>query len=383
MIKHIQWILILSILGIVSACSETPQTENQELESRLSKDAFLIESKSTFCPDKRVCVWTVEWDSMGTLIGEVSDEQAFIHLKEYCAQYEYPFNVALLPDASIKEPFGLIKVSVAQIRSKPKHSSELLTQALLGHPAKVIKQENDWLYVQLFDGYLGWIETLSFQAMSNADFDAWNNSNRALVLDKFIPVYNEDDLVVNELVAGNIVQLSDNNKIVLPDNQSGYSPDLNYISINEWGEAIFDIDQMIETAKGYMGIPYVWGGTSSKGFDCSGFTKTAFLLNGIQLPRDASQQVHCGTLIDDSKQFDLLEVGDLLFFGRKATDEKAEKVTHVGIYLGEGSFIHASGEVRIQSLFKESPDFAPNRYDTYLRAKRITADCIGTYQQKL
>ncbi len=383
MIKRIQWILILSIIGIASACNETPESENQHTEFRLSKDSFLIESTSTFCSDKRVCVWTVAWDSLGTLKGEVSDEDAFNHLKAFCAQYEYPFNVELLPDASIKEPFGLIKVSVAQIRSKPKHSSELLTQALLGHPAKIIKQENDWLYVQLFDGYLGWIESLSFQAMSNSDFDAWNNSDRVLILDKFAPLYNEAGLVVNELVAGNIIQLSDNNKIILPNNQTGYSPNLNYIPINQWGEAIFDIDRMIETAKGYMGIPYVWGGTSSKGFDCSGFTKTAFLLNGIQLPRDASQQVHCGTLIDDSKQFDLLEAGDLLFFGRKATDEKAEKVTHVGIYLGDGSFIHASGEVRIQSLFKERPDFAPNRYETYLRAKRITTGCIGTYQQKL
>jgi cell wall-associated NlpC family hydrolase len=108
----------------------------------------------------------------------------------------------------------------------------------------------------------------------------------------------------------------------------------------------------------------MWGGTSIKAMDCSGFTKTAFYLNGVILERDASQQAKTGEDVDISEGFDNLQKGDLLFFGSKATQERGERITHVGIYMGNGEFIHSATSVRINSLI-------PDAYNYYEGSTRL------------
>ena len=120
-----------------------------------------------------------------------------------------------------------------------------------------------------------------------------------------------------------------------------------------------------------MGIPYLWGGTSSKGLDCSGFSKTVYYANGIILPRDASQQVFSGDLVDTENDFENLQKGDLLFFGFSTDGNKKERITHVAIYIGNKNFIHASGKVKINSIDKNSEIFDEFRLKTFIRAKRI------------
>jgi len=130
---------------------------------------------------------------------------------------------------------------------------------------------------------------------------------------------------------------------------------------------------ILATAQEYIGRPYLWGGTSGKGMDCSGFTKTVFYLNGVQLARDASQQVRTGNEIKTDATLKNLVPGDLLFFGRKATAEKKERITHVGIYMGKGEFIHSSGDagVKIESLVKGASNFNKKRLDSFVKAKRM------------
>ena len=101
-----------------------------------------------------------------------------------------------------------------------------------------------------------------------------------------------------------------------------------------------------------LGVPYLWGGTSPKGNDCSGFTKTVYLMNGFVIPRDASQQVTAGKIVDENLKFEGLEKGDLMFFGTPAKDGKKQRVTHVGIWLGngKGEFIHSASNVHLSSV---------------------------------
>jgi cell wall-associated NlpC family hydrolase len=141
---------------------------------------------------------------------------------------------------------------------------------------------------------------------------------------------------------------------------------------SEWITALNPSEEnLIKTSKSLMGLPYLWGGTSPKGVDCSGYTKTIYFLNGIIIPRDASQQVHTGKLVDSTRNFENLIPGDLLFFGRVATDSTSERVVHVGMWIGNHQFIHSSGNVHISTFDTTATDFDEANYDRYLRTKRL------------
>ena len=123
-------------------------------------------------------------------------------------------------------------------------------------------------------------------------------------------------------------------------------------------------------AKRFLGIPYLWGGTSTKGFDCSGLVQRIFFIEGIELPRDSDQQALIGERIS-LDHIDEARVGDLLFFGEGGT------VNHVGIYIGNQSFIHAHGVVRISSLSKDDPRYDERFAKSLLFARSILPTIAG------
>ncbi|GAB3818070.1 hypothetical protein GCM10028895_14890 [Pontibacter rugosus] len=165
-------------------------------------------------------------------------------------------------------------------------------------------------------------------------------------------------------------------KVSFPDGREGYVPAAESIKYAEWvASRQPSSDNLVSTSKQLLGLPYLWGGTSFKGVDCSGFTKTVYFMNGLVLPRDASQQIHMGELVDTSKGWSNLQPGDLLFFGVPAKEGKSERVVHVGMWIGgDQEFIHSAGRVKISSMNPEAANYDESELKRFLRAKRITPE---------
>jgi cell wall-associated NlpC family hydrolase len=159
--------------------------------------------------------------------------------------------------------------------------------------------------------------------------------------------------------------------VSLPDGRTGFILKTSGMDYAQWKETRNPSPDNIEkTAKSFLGIPYLWGGTSPKGFDCSGFTKTVFKLNGIGLQRDADQQGMAGENVPLEKDMSMLKKGDLLFFGGKATPRMPERITHVGIYLGQKEFIHCSSLVKINSFDPFSSIYNEHLLHRLVKVKR-------------
>ena len=303
--------------------------------------------------------------------------------------FETESEVLRLPTADLGDyTWGIVSLSVANLRSKPKHSAELASQLLMGMPIRVLKQEGDWYFVQAPDQYLGWLDAEAFKAVNAEELTAWQQLPKGIVTRPEIVMKDKRGLYpVSDLVAGNMVAILENEAppfagtfpVMLPDGRKGFVGPLDLVRLDEWMLQVNGPNHgmRMAMAQSFLGRPYLWGGTSSKGFDCSGFTKTVYYLNGLIIPRDASQQIRAGEEIATDTTWTNLEVGDFLFFGRPATPEQKEKITHVAFYLGDGKILHATGRVKIESLRRSDPDFAENRFDTFIRAKRLNANSPG------
>lgn len=362
---------------LFSACAENAD---------FTKTKNLIEEvRQKYVPDKRVALFAVDTIFTKTplvLRGETTLPEAKAELIEKlnAAGIAFTDSLAVLPSPALSgRHFGVVNVSVCNIRSNPKHSAELATQALLGAPLRVWKKEGGFYLVQTPDDYFGWVDAGGFARMDSMEFNAWMRSQRVICTQDFAFAYEQaSDLApkVTDLLAGNVLQKMGNESdftiVRLPDGRMGFVKSSALMPLNDWlGSRRPYAENIIATAKEMMGRPYLWGGTSGKGMDCSGFTKMAFFLNGLQLPRDASQQVHTGEAVETDSTLKNLQPGDLLFFGRKATPEQKEKITHVAIYLGDGKIIHASDRVEVESMRRGDPTFAEHRLTSFVRSKRI------------
>ncbi len=370
-------LLIAAIaLFFFSACNKNIFLRSEKVISTVKHD---------FVPDKRVGVFEVNPVPEGKKIilkGETDQpkakEELLAKLKKQ--RIKYIDEIMLLPSKELNgKNYGIVNLSVCNIRSKPKHSGELATQALLGTPVKVLKQKDNWFLIQTPDQYISWLDSEGFTLMDKTQFDHWKNSEKVIFLDDFGFVYEAPKSgarIVSDLVAGDILKYKwdekDWTKVEFPDGRQGYIIKNKARKYKQWLTGLNPQQaDIINTAFRFMGRPYLWGGTSGKGLDCSGFTKTVYFLNGILLPRDASQQVNVGVEVKTDTTLKNLQPGDLLFFGRKATPEKKERITHVAIYLGDGKIIHATGKVKVESLKSDDPAFAKKRLETFVRAKRI------------
>ncbi len=271
--------------------------------------------------------------------------------------------------------WGVTTNSVGDLRAKPSHSSELVTQVLLGTTVQLLNEKNDWLHVRTPDGYTGWITKGSLHLQTTEEHNSYLQKSKLIVTSHYATSYYESNInsqPISDIVTGNIFvvneTLDDYYSVNYPDGRKAFILKQNGCLMSDWLSKIeLTQESIVTTAKQFMGIPYVWGGTSSKGLDCSGLVKLVFFLHGIITMRDASQQVKHGVEIDTIGNFDALQKGDLVFFGEKNRENRFdEKVVHVGIYIGNKKFIHASENVHISSF-----DPCDSLYDEFNRNRYL------------
>jgi hypothetical protein len=346
--------------------------------------------KKQYAPDKRVAVYNISIKTVdGSVIvnGESDQLKAIEELREKLSEYGIEFldSIVLLPDESVgKYNFAVVNNSVANIRSNAKHSGELATQAILGTGLKVLKIAGDFYLVQTPDEYISWVDHGGVTLMDQKEYLTWTQIPKIIYTQPFGYVYQDlkNDLnKISDIVLGaQLVLIEDTGdyfKVRFPDKRIGFIKKSEGELYNEWIEELQPSGDLLELyAREFLGAPYLWGGTSTKGMDCSGFTKTVYLMNGFIIPRDASQQIHAGKNVDPNLKFEGLSKGDLMFFGKKATDSTGQRVTHVGIWLGieKGEFIHASKRVRISSINPGSDYYDESNTKRYLGSRRYLGE---------
>jgi uncharacterized protein YgiM (DUF1202 family) len=360
---------------------------NSKAQNNMEKVNSIIQTvKEKFAPDKRVALFNIEAVESGDNIiikGETNlpDAKSEFEKNMKEAGLNFTDETEMLPSKVLGDKiYGVITLSVANFRAKPDHPAELVTQAILGTPVKVFKKGEDGYYlIQTPDGYISWLDDDGVQFMTEAEYNDWLSSPKIIYLREYGFSFSEPDVnsqPVSDLAAGNLLKImgedSDFYLVNYPDGRTAYVKKDEAKLFNDWYNSLNPTGETIlKTAYKFMGIPYLWDGTSTKGMDCSGFTKTVYFLNGIILTRDASQQVNTGELVDTKDGWQNLQAGDLLFFGRKADENRKERITHVAIYIGDGDFIHAAGRVKINSFNHEKPYYSDYRKNGFIRAKRI------------
>ena len=274
------------------------------------------------------------------------------------------------------QEFGIVNISVCNLRATPDYDAEMVSQALLGTPVHIleISSKNDWPRVMTPDTYTGWVHKDGITLMSKEEYSAWNAAEKVVVTALFSTVHTQPSVhsgTVSDAVAGDRLKYSGLTrgfwKVSFPDGRVGYISKKDAERESSWRKKLrTDADSIISSALKMNGFPYIWAGMSPKGMDCSGFVRTVLFLHDIIIPRDASQQAPKGERIIGTAD---LQKGDLVFFGRK--DTLKTRVSHVGIYLGGGRFIHSLGRVKIASFDPSAPDYDAYNAGRYLFASRI------------
>jgi len=221
-------------------------------------------------------------------------------------------------------------VSISPVRSESRDASEMVTQLMFGELIRVIEINEPWCkIVTETDAYDGYIDIKHIEFLSDKEARRWSDGLNNLAEREIAITCNSERQFICR-------------GAFLPEKETTFSIGTNNFSIS--GIQSNSFTSIIDLAHDYLNTPYLWGGKSPFGIDCSGFTQTVYRIFDYNLPRDASDQFEHGTEI----QFDHIEAGDLAFF-----ENKAGKITHVGILDGNGKIIHASGHVRIDELSTE------------------------------
>lgn len=341
-------------------------------------DEVITSIRQKYAPDSRQAIWSVfAYKTTDGLV--VKGKTSEIEARDAFAQIMQKEGINFI-DSIVVYPitnWGIVRISVAHLREKPSHSAEIVSQALMGTPLRLLEKNGEWWRAQSPDGYISYIIGNSIITKNAEEMNKWRQSNRLVITSLTqVNVYDNKNImsvrnVVTDLVNGCIVngQLSKNDdkiEITLPDGRKGWLKTKDVVTIEEWANQKFDADKILDIAYSMMGTPYLWGGMSTKSLDCSGLARVCYFSNGIILMRDASQQALTGTRLEASDWKNCM-AGDLLFFG----NAKTRKVTHVAVYDSNGKYVHASGRVKRNSVDPNSKEYLTT---PFLHAVRINGN---------
>ncbi len=364
---------------MAAACNPQNSTISSDMISEIQKENI---------PDKRLLYFSVDLvaeNGKEALVGATASPVAFDKLQALANEKNVEFNVELLPAEVYKEnSWAIVTLSVCTMRSKGDHPHEMVTQAVMGTPVKVYKEADGWYLVQTPDRYFGWVDGAGIALKNNAEMAKWKQYEKVLYKNQNGFAYaqpSEKSAVETDLVLADLLSITGEEngfyKTVLADGREAFVKKKECVSLDIWKKKSVNAEDVLATAYCFKSVPYLWGGTSAKMVDCSGFVKSSYYYHGMILQRDASQQTFYGELVDTQKGYDNLEPGDLVFFGRKATADKKERVTHVGLCIGNKEFIHASGKVRINSLDRDSEKYTEYYEKAFVRARRVIGNVDG------
>ena len=236
--------------------------------------------------------------------------------------------------------YAICNMSIVPMRDKPADTSEMTNQLLFGEMMEVEGVHKGWAKVRLiFDDYPGWVDEKQILRISEETFTKFNEFPSNLTLDLVGILKNVTEDFLFPIVMGSSLPYVVNTNFYIEDTKYQYEGE-----ITENSRKI-SVEELINNAYMYLFTPYLWGGKSPFGIDCSGFTQMALKLTGVSVKRDAAQQAEHGETIDFLTE---AGVGDIAFF-----ENEEGKIVHTGILLEKNRIIHASGQVRVDSVDHE------------------------------
>jgi hypothetical protein len=232
---------------------------------------------------------------------------------------------------------AVIRTDIAGVHERASASTPLVTQALLNEEIEVFSTRGSFVYALVPDGYTGYIRASDItRDLSSIQADG----DKIIIVSTFAAIYDQRGREIYKAPMSSIFfGISDVNRyiITLPENITGYIDKKDVMCIDRYADIPFGTGRgFADVAKMFLGVRYLWGGCSAEGIDCSGLTYIAAKMNGLRLPRDSTPQSEEGVYVDLHNAV----IGDQLFF---SSDAGSTRVTHTGIYLGRGDFIHSAG----------------------------------------